>query len=82
MESTNAKIAAFILLVLAFGACLCVAFLKFSSAANAPEQPLTTQQKLKALEKSAPDSKEMRNFIHTERERRSETRDAEEAVFE
>lgn len=83
MESSRVKIGAFLLVVLATGACLGVVVLKFNSAAQAPESALSPAQKLRALEgSSGRTGAPADTFLERERERHTQTREAEKAVFE
>ena len=77
MDSTGAKTAIYVFIVLTVVALLGLAIVKINRAANSPETtPLTQSQRLDQLEKSpGVTTPAARNFIHNERTRQNETRD-------
>jgi len=82
MDSTSAKTAVYVFLVLVVGALLGIALLRFSRASQAGQvKPLTTQQKLDALRKSPGIvTPQGRNFVRNQADRQQETKDAMDQV--
>ena len=83
MESTQAKTAMFIVIVLALGLCLGTAFIKLSQGLQPSEETkaLTPEQKLERLEKSTLNTNRTRNLIDRGLAREKETKAAEDAVY-
>ena len=83
MESTQAKIAIFVSIVLALGVCLGLALMKFSQGMQPSEADsrLTPQQRLERLEKSNLNTDRTRNLIDRGLEREKDTKAAEDAAY-
>lgn len=83
MESTQAKITVFIIIVLALGACMGLALIKFDRGMQPSDETsaLTPQQKLERLEKSTLNTTRTRSLIDRGLAREKETKAAEDAVY-
>ena len=83
MESTQAKTAMFIVIVLALGVCMGLALIKFNQGLQPSDETkaLTPEQRLERLEKSTLNTNRTRNLIDRGLAREKETKAAEDAVY-
>ena len=83
MESTQARTAMFIVIVLALGVCMGLALIKFNQGLQPSDETkaLTPEQRLEHLEKSSLNTNRTRNLIDRGLAREKETKAAEDAVY-